>query len=131
MTINEEAIGKANLPVAISDEPNAQTRARTRARLAAVGDRARAAGSAVSRDIRQIPVFHTPPPALAEIVAYTKSGAWVPGERAPWLEFLGKTYGWALAVPISVALYVVAWLLQRPARVAITAVVLGIVWLTH
>jgi hypothetical protein len=133
VTIGDEATEKANLPVARSADPNAQTRTRTRARVAAatITKSVRTAGTSLSRDIRQIPVFRTPPPALAEIVAYTRSGAWVPGEQAPWLEFLGKAYGWVLAVPISLCLYVVAWLLQRPARVALASAVGGIVWLTH
>lgn len=133
MTISEEATNKANLPVALSDEANAQTRTRMRARIAAatVTNCVRSAGASLSRDVRQIPVFRTPPPALAEIVAYTRSGAWVPGEQAPWLEFFGKAYGWLLAVPVSLCLYVVAWLLQRPARLATATAVAGIVWLTH
>lgn len=134
MTLSNEAKKAAILPAASSDSPNVQaTRPRTRTMVAAqaVTKRVRAAGSALSRDVRRVPVFRAPPPAVAEIVAYTRAGDWVPGDQAPWLEILGKTYGWLIAVPVSIALYSIAWLLQRPTRLFLAGVLVGIAWATH
>lgn len=133
MAVNDEARREAILPVAASTESNVQRRVPARLSLAAkvVAQRVGTAGAAVSRDIRRVPVFREPPPAVAEVVAYTRSGDWVPGEQADWLEFLGKAYGWLVAVPVSLGLYSVAWLIQRPARLLFTCLVAGLVWLAH
>jgi len=69
------------------------------------------------------------PASIADLLAYTKAGDWVPGEQAPVLEFLGKVYGYLVAVPTSIALYAVAWLLQRPGRLALACFVALVVWL--
>lgn len=133
MTVGDEANDEAILPVASSIDSNVQRRVPARVRVAAkaVTQRVSAAGTAVSRDIRRIPVFRDPPPAVAELVAYTRSGDWVPGERSEWLEFFGRAYGWLVAVPVSLGLYSVAWLLQRPMRVLFTCLVISLVWLAH
>ena len=134
MTLSEGVEEAALLPDASSDAPNVQaTRARTRTRIAAesVTKRVRAAGEVVARDVRRVPVFRAAPPAVIELIGYTRAGDWVPGDQAPFLEFLGKAYGWLIAVPISLVLYSVAWLLQRPARLTLAVFIAAIVWLTH
>lgn len=70
------------------------------------------------------------PPSLAAINDYTRRGGWMPGEQWWPLEAAGMVYGWAVALPASLALYLSAWLLQRPSRVAVTgALAAAWVWL--
>lgn len=154
VTEREEAVP---LPAA-SVDPDAQGRARARARLTATlreggaqvvrsarlasrrlrrrATRRRAALVATRRPRRPARVrrpselWSTPPTSVADLLAYTRSGAWVPGERAPVLEAAGKAYGYLVAVPVSVLLYAVAWLLQRPGRLLLGAVVVVIVRLS-
>lgn len=68
------------------------------------------------------------PPSLADLAAYTRAGAWVPGERAPLLEALGKVYGYVIAIGSSVVLYTLAWVIQRPTRLTLTLVLTGLGW---
>jgi hypothetical protein len=74
-------------------------------------------------------IWSESPASIADLVAYTAAGDWVLGEKAPVLEFLGKAYGYLVAVPVSVVLYAVAWLLQRPGRFALAWLVALVVWL--
>lgn len=69
------------------------------------------------------------PASIAALRGYIHSAAWVPGEM-PVLEVLGRLYGYGIALPVSAALYTLAWLLQRPGRALLTAVVAAIVWFT-
>jgi hypothetical protein len=57
------------------------------------------------------------PPSIRDRVEYTREGGWMPGDRAPWLEFLGKAYGYLLAIPVTAALYAVSWWIAKPSRV--------------
>lgn len=56
------------------------------------------------------------PASVRECIAYTKAGGWMPGDRAPWLEYIGKAYGCCIAVPATAALDVLEWFVQRPTR---------------
>ena len=56
------------------------------------------------------------PATLADVIAYTRAGGWVPGERVAWLEWVGKTYGWLVAVPVTGIAYLGVWFIQRPTR---------------
>jgi ABC-type sulfate transport system permease subunit len=38
-----------------------------------------------------------------------------------WLERLGRAYGYGILVPVSLACYSIAWLFQRPGRLALAA----------
>lgn len=58
------------------------------------------------------------PASPAEVLAYTRSGAWAPGDRAAPIELAGKAYGYGVALPATVMLYAAAWTLQRPTRLA-------------
>lgn len=62
------------------------------------------------------------PPSLASLATYTREGSWVPGERAPWLEILGKGYGYVISLPVHAAAYGVLWVLARPTRLLIACV---------
>jgi hypothetical protein len=59
------------------------------------------------------------PATIRQVAARTSAGGWVPGDRAPWLEFFGKVYGWVIAVPVTAAAFIGCWLVQRPSRVVL------------
>lgn len=69
------------------------------------------------------------PASIAALRGYIHSAAWVPGD-VPLLEALGRLYGYAVALPASAVLYTLAWLLQRPGRALLSAVVVTVVWFT-
>lgn len=69
------------------------------------------------------------PASIAALRGYIHSAAWVPGD-VPLLELLGRLYGYLVALPVSAVLYALAWLLQRPGRALLTAIVVVIVWFT-
>jgi len=138
VTISDGATSSATSPDSSKGNSNTQPRVLARARIAAQAITARVqalfAGSAknlATRDVRRVSPFHAPPPSLDELLRYTKSGAWVPGEQSAWLEGLGKAYGYGVSLPTSAVLYSIAWLLQRPSRLVLAIAVVGIVWLTH
>lgn len=138
MTISDGATTNATTPDPQEGSANTQPRVLARARIAVQAITARIqtlfSGStkdSTNRDVRRVSPFHAPPPSLHELQRYTKSGAWVPGDQAPWLEGLGKAYGFGIALPTSAALYSVAWLLQRPTRLFLASVVAGVIWLFH
>lgn len=66
----------------------------------------------------------------AELIAYTRDGEWVPGEQAPWLERAGKAYGYGIALPATLLLLALAWVVQRPSRFALALVAVVVVVLT-
>lgn len=63
------------------------------------------------------------PASIRDVVDYTRAGGWVPGEHPWWVEAPGYVYGALVAVPVTVVLYGVAWVLQRPSRLALTCLV--------
>ena len=63
------------------------------------------------------------PASIRDVVDYTRAGGWVPGEHPWWVEAPGYVYGALIAVPATVGLYVVAWVLQRPSRLVLTCFV--------
>jgi hypothetical protein len=75
-------------------------------------------------------IYSDAPPSVVEIAQFTRSGSWVPGLQAEWLETAGKVYGYCIAIPISLALYSVAWLIQRPGRLGLALVLGAVVWFT-
>lgn len=141
MTAEETAItATATVKQPVSWQGRAGARARLAARATAdrilrllrgIAARREASAQWRARDVRRISPFYSPPAAIAELVAYTRSGAWVPGEQAPVLEAAGRAYGWVIAVPVSVALYAVAWVIQRPARCALAAAMSGFLWISQ
>ena len=130
MTVSNEAMPDQ----AAASAPNAEaTRTRPRARPPLSERVKRRLSGRTSRSpaprTRRSSIWSESPASIADLVAYTAAGDWVPGEQAPVLEFLGKAYGYLVAVPVSVALYAVAWLLQRPGRFALACLVALVVWL--
>lgn len=69
------------------------------------------------------------PSSIAALLAYTRAGGWVPGERPDWVEWPGKAYGYVVAVPVTAALYAVAAVVARPSRLLLAGVVLGLLLL--
>lgn len=60
------------------------------------------------------------PASVRECIAYTKAGGWMPGDRAPWLENIGKAYGYCIAVPATVLMDSIEWIVQKPTRLFLT-----------
>jgi len=56
------------------------------------------------------------PPSLRSLLDYTRAGGWVPGEHPPQAELPGKVYYYAVAIPGTALLYLLALILQRQLR---------------
>jgi hypothetical protein len=69
------------------------------------------------------------PASIRACLDYTREGGWMPGDKAPWLEVLGKAYGYGVAVPCTVALFGLAWTVQKPSRLFLIAFSGVLVWL--
>lgn len=69
-----------------------------------------------------------PPPSLAELHRYVADGEWVPGDRAPILEFLGRAFGFLVVLPVHAVAYGALWVLARPTRLGIAAVLGFALW---
>lgn len=67
------------------------------------------------------------PASVRDCLDYTREGGWMPGDRAPFLEWLGKGYGYGIAVPATALMDSVEWVVQKPTRLFLT--VLAIVLL--
>jgi len=87
------------------------------------------AGPATAAIGRSSP-WTSPPPSLAELWQYTEDGEWVPGERAPVLEFLGRVYGFLLVLPVHAVAYGLLWMLARPTRLFIALSLIIALWIT-
>jgi hypothetical protein len=70
------------------------------------------------------------PSSPREVLEYTRAGDWVPGEKAAWLEWLGKAYGYCIALPGTVAGLALTWTVQRPTRVGVVSLVIALAWLS-
>lgn len=55
-----------------------------------------------------------PPPAVTDLVAYARRGAWT--SRDGLLRGLGITWLWLVALPFTVVCRYVEWVWQRPGR---------------
>lgn len=130
---------KAAVPLAASGFSNAETRvpARGKAALSSATQRLRTLLAHWLALARQSALTHSEaasvwslsPASPRELRAYILSSAWVPGD-APILEIAGRVYGYLIAIPVSLALYTAAWLLQRPGRFLLVAVLGLLIWLT-
>jgi hypothetical protein len=68
------------------------------------------------------------PMSARECLEYTRSGDWVPGEQFAWLEGLGKAYGYCVALPVTLLGLLVVATFQKPTRLLLTALVVGVGW---
>jgi len=75
-------------------------------------------------------LWATHPPSLAELWEYTRTGGWMPGDRAPILEFLGRVYGLA-ALTFTAVTYGYLFVLQRPPRVFLAIGAIAVTWLAY
>jgi hypothetical protein len=121
-------------PPAVTDSPvDARSRiardARARARIPVT----QSVGKTFAFDVSRAWVWRVAPPSLKQVrdgvvpdPDLVPAGA--PPLRAGWV-----VWNVAVAVPATAVLYVLAWLLQHPARAAILAVLagpIGIMWIT-
>lgn len=68
------------------------------------------------------------PASIRDVVEYTRAGGWVPGDHEWWVELPGYVYGYVVAIPVTVGLNTVAWVLQRFTRLLMVALVAGLLW---
>lgn len=90
----------------------------------------RSAASSVNRTREALTAgdfWASAPPSLAAHWQYVKDGDWVPGKRTPGLECMGRVYG-VIALLTTLALYAVAWVVQRPSRMVMTTIVGAATW---
>ncbi|AEH08760.1 hypothetical protein FsymDg_1275 [Candidatus Protofrankia datiscae] len=73
-------------------------------------------------------VWSEPPAEPAALVRYARDGDWCAPEATGWRR-AGQVYCALVAIPVSVVLYVAAWLVQRPGRLAAAAALATIVWI--
>lgn len=90
-----------------------------------VGPRARVDRSVWSR-VRAAAPLDGHPKSIREMVAYTRAGGWVPGDRAGWVESIGYVWGCVVAVPASIVMYSVLWVVQHFTHVMMVGIVYGL-----
>jgi hypothetical protein len=74
-------------------------------------------------------ILNATPATPAAVLRRTKTGGWVPGDHAAWVELTGKIYGYLIAFPITCAAYLAVWFTQAPTRlVAAAALYAGMRW---
>ena len=138
MTRSDQPEEAASPLFALPDAANAE--ARTRARARQVLDFLTRRYRAVFRVPAPYPgrpradsiaALSEPPASITELLAYVRAGGWVPTpDEHPLLVGAGRAYGYLVAVPGSLALYGLAWVIQRPARLGLAIVLALIVPLT-
>lgn len=106
-------------PSRTEDRPKKTSKAMTKAAGA------KSAGS--PRSVKAA-VYEARPVSLADVVAYTQEGGWVPGDQPEALEIAGRIYGYLVAVPVTAAAYALAWLVQHPLRLVIALVIGVVLW---
>lgn len=67
------------------------------------------------------------PATPAEMVRYAKDGEWCAHDSTVW-RFLGRAYSALVAIPSCVVLYLLAWCVQRPGRLAGLAILLVVLY---
>lgn len=66
----------------------------------------------------------------ADMIAYVKSGAMLPGDEAPWLERAFKAYGYGIAVPMTIWHTYTGAVWQRFSRLVLVLTICTVLWLT-
>jgi len=69
-----------------------------------------------------------PPAELAALVRYAADADWCDPESRGW-RLAGQVYVWLVAMPVSLAAYLVAWTFQRPGRLALVGLLGGAITL--
>jgi cobalamin synthase len=75
-------------------------------------------------------VIAAQPASLATLAEAAHGGLDMDRGQHPRLARAAAVYGYTVAVPLSVACYAAAWIVQRPARLALALAVLLVVWLS-
>jgi hypothetical protein len=70
------------------------------------------------------------PASLAAVAEQARTGLDMDRGQHPALARAAAVYGYTIALPLTAACYATAWIVQRPARLALTLAVLFVVWLT-
>ncbi len=70
------------------------------------------------------------PAPAADLVAYTRSGAWLQGKRNDALEIAGKAWGYGIALPLTVLLGALIWSVHRFHRALVVAIVVAVLWVS-
>jgi len=103
----------------------ARMRAYARVRVGqATALRQRLAAVAVGDDTS---VWSDKPATVVELIRYAKAGAWC-ADDAHVLRLLGRLYCLAVAIPVTVLLDAVEWLIQRPGRVVGAGFLAFVLW---
>jgi hypothetical protein len=118
-TVDRTAAPERSSPVQsnAAGPPNAGSNVQTRARAREVTARTWTLGLGQVRRFTGPGWLDATPATVGQVLAYTRAGGWIPGDRARWLEAFGKVYGFVVAVPVTVAAFVTLWFIQRPTRV--------------
>jgi hypothetical protein len=78
----------------------------------------------IGRTFRDLRFVADRPPGLLEHLAYARRGEWTEELDGP-LRTAAFVYAWAVAIPVSIAVYLLVWCTARPGRFA-TALAIGI-----
>jgi hypothetical protein len=70
--------------------------------------------------------WSAPQPPMADLVRYAQEAPWCAEDADGWRR-AGQAYQWAVAIPVSLAVYLVAWVVQRPARLGLAGLLAGLV----
>jgi len=123
MTAATESPTVQSNPAGLKNDPSAQTgpRAQGQARARARDFTAKSATAGVEqvRRFTGTGMLDATPATVKQVWDYTRKGGWIPGDRAQWLEWIGKIYGYLIAVPLTAVLFIGLWFAQRPTRLAL------------
>ncbi|HKT04900.1 MAG TPA: hypothetical protein VJT31_35750 [Rugosimonospora sp.] len=125
-TAPETAVRTAESPGTPGPGGEARPRVNARARLAALGAVfKRLWAIAVGDDTT---IWSATPNSPAQLVRYARDGQWCAPTSRAW-RLLGRLDTALISIPLTVALYTAAWVVQRPGRRLATAFLIFILWL--
>ncbi|THJ75387.1 hypothetical protein E7Y31_05830 [Candidatus Frankia alpina] len=65
-------------------------------------------------------------PPMADLVRYAQQAPWCAEDAESWRR-AGRVYQWTLSIPVSLVCYLLAWVVQRPARLGLAGLLVGLV----
>lgn len=74
--------------------------------------------------------WHDGPAPASDVAAYTRSGAWLRGQRNPLLEWAGKVWGYGIALPLTLFLGALIWCTHRFHRAVALAFIVAVLWVS-
>jgi hypothetical protein len=72
--------------------------------------------------------WSTPPAELSALVRYAQDADWCAETSVGW-RLAGQLYCFLVAIPVSFTCYLLAWVVQRPGRLALAALLAGVLTL--